>query len=61
MGLVRDAWYLTIVVAVSAVAMWILIAPIAGIATLVLGLLSFVYFAVLRYDDDGNERSDDRG
>ena len=40
--------------------MWIFIAPIVGIAVFIFGVLSFVYFALVRYDDDGNERHDDR-
>jgi len=58
LGLLRDGWYLVVLIIVSGAAMWIFVAPIAGIAVVVLGLLSFAYFGIVRYDDEGNERKD---
>lgn len=59
-GLFRDAWYLAIVVVLSGAAMWIWLAPIMGVVAIVAGLLTFVYFGIVRYDDDGHERTDSR-
>ena len=59
-GMFRDAWYLLIVVLVASVVMWIVLAPLVGIATLVLSVGGFAYFGIVRYDDEGNERTDTR-
>ena len=58
LGLLRDAWYLVILIFVSAAALWFVIDPLVGIAIVVCGLLTFVYFGVVRYDSDGHERKD---
>lgn len=59
-GMFRDAWYLAIVLVIASIAMWIMLAPVMGVVAIVLGLATFAYFGVLRYDDDGNEIEDDR-
>lgn len=59
-GLFRDAWYLLIVAALSTAALWIFIAPMAGILVIVTSLVTFAYFAAVRYDDTGHEHTDDR-
>lgn len=59
-GLLRDAWFLVIPVVGGGALLWWLIAPIAGVAAIVLSLVTFAYFGVVRYDDDGRERSSDR-
>ncbi len=59
-GLLRDAWYLAVVIAIAAIAMWIWLAPVMGVVAVVAGLSMFGYFGVVRYDDEGNERTDGR-
>ena len=59
-GMLRDAWYLAIVLVIASIAMWIFLAPIMGVVAIVLGFATFAYFGVLRYDDDGNEIEDER-
>ena len=54
-GLLRDAWYLLLVIVVAAVAIWFLIDPLPGIVVVILGLVTFAYFAIVRYDDDGHD------
>jgi hypothetical protein len=55
-GLLRDAWYLVVVIVAAGALFWFVIDPVAGVATVVLGLLTFAYFAFMRYDDTGRER-----
>jgi hypothetical protein len=55
-GLARDAWYLFVVLVGAGAFFWFVISPIAGVATVILGLLTFAYFAFMRYDDNGRER-----
>jgi len=57
-GILRDAWFLLPVILAAAVVFGWLISPGWGVAVAVLSLVVFVYFGIVRYDDDGNERSD---
>ena len=56
-GLLRDAFFLPpLVLVVSALVAW-KISALVAIVTVLASAGMFVYFAVLRYDDDGNERT----
>ncbi|MHC5028085.1 MAG: hypothetical protein ACYTGR_15135 [Planctomycetota bacterium] len=59
LGLLRDAWYTALVILVAGVVFWIVMHPAVGIAAVLLGTITFAYFALMRYDDDGNERKSD--
>ena len=58
MGLVRDAWWLMLMVLVGAIVSWIFVSPIVGVAMFLVAIPSFFYFSMLRYDDQGRERKD---
>ena len=59
LGLLRDAWYAAATVVLAGVVFWFLFHPGLGIVTIVLGAITFAYFAFMRYDDDGRERKTD--
>ena len=54
-GFLRDAWWLLPIVIGGALFLGIAVAPVLGIAVLLSGLGVCFYFAMMRYDADGNE------
>ncbi len=58
-GLLRDAWWVLLIVLVAAITFGIVIQVWVGIATALIGCSMFVYFAIIRYDDTGKERESD--
>lgn len=56
-GLLRDAFFLPpLVLLTSALVAW-KISAVVAIVTIIASAAIFVYFAILRYDDEGNERT----
>ncbi len=56
-GLLRDAFFLPpLVLITSALVAW-KISVLVAIVTIIASAAMFVYFAILRYDDEGNERT----
>ncbi len=54
-GFLRDAWWLVLVLAAGSIFLWVMVAAVLGIATLCICLGISTYFALMRYDNDGNE------
>jgi 4-hydroxybenzoate polyprenyltransferase len=57
-GLWRDAWWLVLGLLAASVFMGFAIAPLLGILTPVVMLPVMVYFAIIRYDEQGRDRGD---
>lgn len=58
-GLLRDAWWIPIIIVGGSLFVGGFIHPLVGAVTFFAGLFTLGYFAILRYDDDGRERKDD--
>jgi hypothetical protein len=58
-GLLRDAWWIPLIVVFGSLFIGGFIHPLVGVVTFVSGCLTLVYFALLRYDDEGREKRDD--
>lgn len=55
-GFLRDAWWLLLLMAAGGVFFWVKIAPILGACAFAAGVGVCGYFAIQRYDNDGNPR-----
>lgn len=56
LGLWRDAWWLILPMLAGSAALGWITAPVVGFALPLVICVVFVYFAILRYDDDGRQR-----
>ncbi len=56
-GLLRDTWWLWILFMVIAIVMAIQVS-LVFLATFPILIVAFFYYACLRYDDDGNNKSE---
>ena len=54
-GLIRDAWWLAALAVAGCITLGVLVDPFLGFATIPIAAGTFVYFAVMRYGDDGRE------
>jgi hypothetical protein len=56
--LIRDTWWLLVIVAFAAVLFAWLIDPILGLVVPAVIVPVYIWFALIRYDGSGDERSD---
>ena len=54
-ALLSDTWWVWIIILVFGIVLGILVHPLFYSA-IPIGMFSFVYFGIMRYDEDGNER-----
>lgn len=54
-GLLRDTWWLWLGLAIAGVVLAIFVSPVF-LVTFPIGLFSFAYFGLLRYDERGNPK-----
>lgn len=57
-GAMRDMWWIAATTLVCAVPIWIFFEPWIACFMPPFAVLTILYFALFRYDDEGNERSD---
>ena len=55
-ALLRDAWWIMILILVASVVSAIYVAWLVGIAFFVIGAATLGYFALVRYDEHGRPR-----
>ncbi len=58
-GLVRDAWWYLPMIIVGALLLGFLMKPVVGIVTIFASIGILIYFALMRYDERGNEKTHD--
>ncbi len=56
LGLARDAWWLLLAILAMSVFLGWKLHPLLGLTMFVAGVSVSVYFAILRYDDEGHEK-----
>jgi len=57
-GAIRDMWWIAVITLCVAPVVWFFVEPWIACFMPPFAVLTILYFAVFRYDDDGNERSD---
>ncbi len=55
-AIVRDAWWLLLMILAMSVFFWVKLTPLIGLTMIIAGFSVSAYFAILRYDDEGNEK-----
>jgi hypothetical protein len=56
-GLLRDCWYLMLIVLAASVLFGVVIHWFLALVVPVIFVPVFIYFAIIRYDDDGRPRA----
>ena len=55
-GFFRDSWWLLVLMVFGGIFLSVMVVPVLGICAFAAGLGVWIYFAIMRYDNEGNSR-----